>query len=104
MDGYHQKDFALRNAGWHVADFFAERLQHEDRREGFLDYLTAHRQGASEEREIESPDQMSKEIKRVAKLLGADLTGIPTMTNGGSTPTNIAGPPRTRRRWIYRRE
>ncbi|MEE9263076.1 MAG: hypothetical protein V3V11_01360 [Vicinamibacteria bacterium] len=76
VDGYHQKDFALRNAGWHVADFFAERLQDEDRREGFLDYLTAHREGASERREVGSPDQMSREIKKVAKLLGADLTGI----------------------------
>ena len=76
VDGYHQKDFALRNAGWHVADFFAERLQNEDRREGFLDYLTAHRQGASEKREIDSSAQMSKEIKKVAKLLGADLSGI----------------------------
>lgn len=76
VDGYHQKDFALRNAGWHVADFFAERLQNEDRREGFLDYLTAHRQGASEKREVDSPAQMSQEIKKVAKLLGADLSGI----------------------------
>ena len=26
VDGYHQKDFAIRNAGWYVADLFAERL------------------------------------------------------------------------------
>jgi len=30
VDGYHQKDFALRNAGWHVADLFAERLETEN--------------------------------------------------------------------------
>lgn len=76
VDGYHQKDFALRNAGWHVADFFAERLQGEDRREGFLDYLTAHREGANEKREVGSPYQMSREIKKIAELMGADLTGI----------------------------
>jgi ferredoxin len=76
VDGYHQKDFALRNAGWHVADFFAERLQHQDRREGFLDFLTAHRRGASARREIDSPGQMSKEIKKVARLFGADMTGV----------------------------
>ena len=76
VDGYHQKDFALRNAGWHVADLFAERLQDEDRREGFLDYLTAHREGASEQRETGLLDEMSWEIKKVAKLMGADLTGI----------------------------
>jgi reductive dehalogenase len=76
VDGYHQKDFALRNAGWHVADFFAERLLDSDRREGFLDFLTAHRRGASEQRKIESPDEASKEIKKAAQLFGADMTGI----------------------------
>ena len=71
-----KRTLPLRNAGWHVADFFAERLLHEDRREGFLDYLTAHREGASEQREIRDPEEMSREIKKVAKLMGADLTGI----------------------------
>jgi len=76
VDGYDQKDFALRNAGWHVADLFAERLEAENRREGFLDYLTAHRGGASERREVEDPEEMAREIKKVAKLFGADLVGI----------------------------
>lgn len=76
VDGYQQKDFALRNAGWHMADFFAERLEHEDRREGFLDYLTAHRAGADERVEVESPQEASDEIKKAAKLFGADLVGI----------------------------
>ena len=76
VDGYGQKDFALRNAGWHVADLFAERLEEENRREGFLDYLTAHRGGASECREVEDPGEMAREIKKVAKLFGADLVGI----------------------------
>ncbi|MEE2877349.1 MAG: reductive dehalogenase [Candidatus Neomarinimicrobiota bacterium] len=76
VDGYHQKDFALRNAGWHVADLFAERLEDQDRREGFLDYLTSHREGASEKRDIDAPGEMSKEIKKVAKLFGAELVGI----------------------------
>ena len=76
VDGYHQKDFALRNAGWHVADLFAERLESENRREGFLDFLTAHRGGASERREAAPPEEMAREIKQVAKLFGADLVGI----------------------------
>ncbi|MFT4538222.1 MAG: hypothetical protein ACI835_000655 [Planctomycetota bacterium] len=37
VDGYEQRDFALRNAGWHFADHLAERLESEGRREGFLD-------------------------------------------------------------------
>lgn len=77
VDGYHQKDFALRNAGWHVADFFAERLEDtEDRREGFLDYLTAHREGAGDRREVPSPEEMAAEVKKAATLFGADLVGI----------------------------
>ena len=76
VDGYDQKDFALRNAGWHVADFFAERLENEDRREGFLDYLTSQRGGASEQRNVESPEAMAEEVKKAAKLFGADLVGI----------------------------
>ena len=76
VDGYHQKDFALRNAGWHVADFFAERLEGNDRREGFLDFLTAHRKGASEKCLVDSPKEMASEIKKVAKLFGAELVGI----------------------------
>jgi epoxyqueuosine reductase QueG len=75
VDGYHQKDFALRNAGWHVADFFAERLEPNDRREGFLDYLTAQREGSPEKREAD-PKEMAQEIKKAAVLFGADLVGI----------------------------
>jgi len=75
VDGYHQKDFALRNAGWHVADFFAERLEPEDRREGFLDYLTAQREGSPDSREVD-PEEMAAEIKKAARLFGADLVGI----------------------------
>ena len=77
VDGYHQKDFALRNAGWHVADFFAERLEAEgDRREGFLDYLTAQRDGPTQKREVDSPTEMANEIKKAARLFGADLVGV----------------------------
>ncbi len=76
VDGYEQKDFALRNAAWHVADFFAERLEEEDRREGFLDYLTAHRGGSRERRKVSSREEMAREIKQAAKLFGADLVGI----------------------------
>jgi len=75
VDGYQHKDFALRNAGWHVTDYFAERLEDDDRREGFLDYLTAHREGSKDRREVE-PDSMAREIKKAAKLFGADLVGI----------------------------
>ena len=76
VDGYGHKDFALRNAAWHVTDYFAERLEESDRREGFLDFLTAHRVGSEPQREVESPEAMAAEIKKVARLFGADLAGV----------------------------
>jgi len=77
VDGYEHRDFSLRNAAWHVTDFFAERLEETDnRREGFLDFLTAHRPSEAESRKIPDPKEMSKEIKHIAKLFDADLCGI----------------------------
>ena len=33
-DGFTQKDYALRNASWHVSDIFTELKEDRDRREG----------------------------------------------------------------------
>lgn len=76
VDGFTQRDYALRNASWHVTDIFAERREDEDRREGYLDEFTALRGAPSEQVEFESPAAAAAEIKRVAKLFGADLVGI----------------------------
>ena len=35
VDGFTQRDYALRNASWHVTDIFAELRGDDDRREGF---------------------------------------------------------------------
>ena len=35
-DGFTQRDYALRNASWHVSDLFTEYKEDEDRREGFI--------------------------------------------------------------------
>jgi reductive dehalogenase len=75
-DGYTQKDYALRNASWQVTDLFAEFKEEEDRREGFLDEFSILREPATERHPVESPEAMSSEIKRVAKVFGADLVGI----------------------------
>jgi len=76
VDGFTQRDYALRNASWHVTDIFAEMKESEDRREGYLDELTALREAPPEQVEFESPAAAAAEIKRVAKLFGADLVGI----------------------------
>lgn len=76
VDGFRQKDYALRNASWHLPDIFAELKEDENRREGFLDPFTVHREGPEDRVPVDSPDDMSREIKHVARLFGADLVGI----------------------------
>ncbi len=76
VDGFTQRDYALRNASWHVTDIFAELKQDADRREGFLDPYTVVRDGPGSALAVESPDEMAREVKHAARMLGADLVGI----------------------------
>jgi len=75
-DGFTQKDYALRNAAWHVSDIFTELKEDQDRREGFSDEFTLQRDPASEKMDLGTPEQAATEVKRVAKAFGADLVGI----------------------------
>ena len=75
-DGFTQKDYALRNAAWHVSDIFTELKQDEDRREGFTDAFTLQRSIAPIRTEFDSPGAAASEIKRVALGFGASLVGI----------------------------
>ena len=76
VDGFTQKDYALRNAAWHVSDLFTELKQDQDRREGFSDEFTLYRDVAEEQMDLGTPTQAAAEIKRVGKAFGADLIGI----------------------------
>ena len=76
VDGFTQRDYALRNASWHVTDVFAELRDGDDRREGFLDPYTTVREGPGSTPPVASPEEMAREIKHAAKTLGADLVGI----------------------------
>lgn len=75
-DGFAQKDYALRNAAWHVSDIFTELKQDEDRREGFTDAFTLQRDVAREKTVFESKELAAEEIKRVARGFGANLVDI----------------------------
>lgn len=75
-DGFTQKDYALRNASWHVSDIFTELKEEQDRREGFSDAFTLLRDPASEQMDLGTPGEASEEVKRVAKAFGADLVGV----------------------------
>ncbi|RBP53548.1 reductive dehalogenase [Arenicella xantha] len=75
-DGYEAHDYALRNGPWVVTEMLAERHKTEDRRDGFWDNFKPHIPPKLDPVSIEDPVQASVEIKKVAKLYGADLVGI----------------------------
>lgn len=73
-DGFSQRDYALRNAAWHVCNVLRE--QKPGRREGFHDYFTSHDDGWHEPYAFESHQQATDDIRKVAAFAGADLMGI----------------------------
>ncbi len=75
-DGFTQRDYALRNAAWHVSDLFTEANRHLDRREGFSDPYTQQLPPASSRYPFESPEAAAADIKRVALAFGAGAVGI----------------------------
>ena len=74
--GFRRRDYALRNAAWHVADIFAELREDEDRRDGFLDPLSVLRDASDERADIGTPEEAARDIKQVSRVLGADLVGV----------------------------
>lgn len=76
VEGFTQRDYALRNASWHVTDVFAELRETTDRREGFLDPYTVLREGPGVQAPVASPAEGAREIKHAARTFGADLVGI----------------------------
>jgi reductive dehalogenase len=75
-EGYSVRDFALRNAGWMGANLTIQRSLHLGRVDGFLDYIRPYSEPNPEKVPVASPEAMSEEIKRVARLFGADDVGI----------------------------
>ena len=74
--GFTQRDFALRNASWLISDVMTDRHADQGRREGFQASISYDTPVAAAQVDVENPDQMSAEIKRVAKFFGADLCGV----------------------------
>jgi ferredoxin len=75
-EGFTQRDYALRNAAWHVSDLFIEARRDADRREGFSDPYTEQLAPAAERVAFDSPGEAAREIKRVAPAFGAGDVGI----------------------------
>ncbi len=75
-DGFTQRDFALRNASWLISDVMTNRHADQGRREGFQAPISYDTPVAPVQVEIDDPDAMAQEIKRISKFFGADLCGI----------------------------
>ncbi len=75
-DGFSQKDFALRNAAWSVSDVISNRANDRGKREGFQSAIEYDTPVAPDRIEITDAAAETAEIKRIAKLFGADLVGI----------------------------
>ena len=78
-DGFTQRDFALRNAAWLISDVITDRHADQGRREGFQAPISYDTPVAPMQLEIDDPNEMSNEIKRIAKFFGANLCGVTDM-------------------------
>ena len=75
-EGFNQKDFALRNAAWAISDIISNRQAEKGIREGFQAAIDEDTPIAPQKASLLDPGSESEEIKRIAKLFGADLVGI----------------------------
>jgi len=76
-DGFGQKDYALRNATWHVTNVLRDlRRATDDRKEGFFDTFTAQDEGWPEPYEFSSPEESTAILRRAAHSMGVGLLGV----------------------------
>ncbi len=67
----------MRVASWSVANTYRERgIAENGMGEGFQSTLAEYRPSFEQRMAIDSPEEMSTEIKGLAKLVGADWVGI----------------------------
>jgi epoxyqueuosine reductase len=84
-DGFSQKDYAFRNAAWHVNNVirdieksgeFRKEKPDEIRKEGFWDYYTSHDQGWHEPYPYENAAEATRDLKKVAGFCGVGTLGV----------------------------
>ena len=75
-EGFNQKDFSLRNASWLISDIISNRGGERGLREGFQAAIESDTEIAPNKVLSDDVANQSIEIKKIAKLLGADLVGI----------------------------
>lgn len=75
-EGFSQKDFALRNAAWSISDIISNRNNDSGKRQGFQAPIEYDTPVAADKISVDDPALESNEVKRLARLFGADLVGI----------------------------
>ncbi len=76
-DGFGQRDYALRNASWHVTNVLRDlRRESDDRKEGFFDTFTAHAKGWPEPYPFDSAKSATSNLRRAAESIGVGLLGV----------------------------
>lgn len=75
-EGFGQRDYALRNGPWVVTEMFAEMRRESDRRDGFWDDFSVHIEPKVAPMPVPDPAGAAADVKRVARVYGADLVGI----------------------------
>ena len=76
-DGFSQRDYALRNATWHITNVLRDiNRQETGRKEGFFDHFTTHDEGWPEPFAFDSVEHATADVRKVAGLCGADLFGV----------------------------
>lgn len=75
-EGFSQRDFALRNASWAVSDILSNRGAEKGVREGFQGHIERDTPVAAQRVDVGTPEEEARQIKRIARLFGADVVGI----------------------------
>ncbi len=75
-EGFTQKDFALRNASWTLANLTMERGILNGTHDGFTSNIREFCPPYKSIVSFDSPKESAKEIKQVSKLFGADVVGL----------------------------
>ena len=77
VDGFSQRDYALRNASWHVTNILRDiHRETKGLKEGFFDPFSSHDEGWPEPYPFDSPEEATANVKKAAKFAGADLFGV----------------------------
>ena len=88
-DGFTQRDYALRNAAWHVSDLFTEARRDQDRREQIEQDGDDHRYGASSSSRRASSGSQRSPFASSLSLLYSNSSRV-SVANSKFGPSTIA--------------